>query len=93
MHNTQMFPVAVCFMKRKTRTDDEHTARIHNRHRDNNGEVGRKNATTPKVKMLRRINGPGFAPGCADTERLSDVLQKIDGPAFSAELAAPLPPT
>ena len=55
---------------------------LDNRHRDKNGEIGRKHGNT-EVKTLRKIYGAGFAPGCADNDRLSDVLHKLDEPSLS----------
>ena len=50
---------------------------INARHRDKNGEIGRKHGNT-LVGALRRTYGGSFALGCRDDERLSDVLHKID---------------
>ena len=51
------------------------------RHRDKNGEIGRKHGNM-LIGMLRKQYGKSFAPGCADDERLSDVLHKIDEPSL-----------
>jgi hypothetical protein len=50
---------------------------LDNRHRDKNGEISRKHGNT-LVRTLRKIYGSGFAPGCRDEEKLSDVLHKCD---------------
>jgi hypothetical protein len=55
---------------------------LDNRHRDKNGEIGRKHGNT-LVRTLRTIYGSGFAPGCGDDEKLSDVLHKFDEPSLS----------
>jgi hypothetical protein len=55
---------------------------LDNRHRDRNGEISRKHGNT-LVRTLRKIYGSGFAPGCKDDEKLSDVLQKLDEPSLS----------
>jgi hypothetical protein len=46
-------------------------------HRDKNGEISRKHGNT-LIHTLRKTYGPGFAPGCADHAKLSDVLGKLD---------------
>ena len=48
---------------------------LDDRHRDKDGEISRKHENT-LVKTLRKIYGHGFAIGFADTDKLSDVLQK-----------------
>lgn len=50
---------------------------INVRHRDRNGEIGRKHGNT-LVGTLRKTYGTSFALGCRDDEKLSDVLSKID---------------
>jgi hypothetical protein len=47
------------------------------RHRDRNGEISRKHGDT-MIGKLRKTYGPGFAGGCADDAKLSDVLSKLD---------------
>jgi len=49
---------------------------IDDRHRDKTGEIGRKHGNT-LVSTLRRIYGPSFAPGEAESAKLSDVLDKL----------------
>jgi hypothetical protein len=46
-------------------------------HRDKNGEISRKHGNT-SIRTLRRTYGPGFAEGCADDAKLSDVISKLD---------------
>ena len=48
------------------------------RHRDKGGEISRKHGNT-LIGTLRISYGSGFAKGCADDEKLSDVLAKLDG--------------
>ncbi|HEV2714007.1 MAG TPA: hypothetical protein VGU64_02005 [Terriglobales bacterium] len=55
---------------------------IDTRHRDKSGEIGRKHGNTP-IRTLRNTYGPSFANGCADDEKLSDVLHKLDEPSLS----------
>jgi hypothetical protein len=52
------------------------------RHRDKNGEMSRKHGNT-LVRTLRQHYGADFAKGCADSEKLGDVLHKIDEPSLS----------
>ena len=56
---------------------------LHGRHRDRNGEISRKHGNT-LVHTLRRLYGAQFAPGCSETDKLSDVLHKLDEPSLSA---------
>jgi hypothetical protein len=46
------------------------------RYRDKTGEIGRKHGNTLIGRL--RISYGGFAKGCADDEKLSDVLVKLD---------------
>ena len=50
---------------------------IHARHRNKNGEISRKHGKT-LIRKLRMTYGSGFAPGCANDAKLSDVLAKLD---------------
>jgi hypothetical protein len=52
------------------------------RHRDKNGEIGRKHGST-LIRTLRKSYGSGFAEGCSNGEKLSDVLHKLDEPSLS----------
>jgi hypothetical protein len=49
---------------------------IDDRHRDKNGEISRKHGNT-LVGTLRKIYGPTFAAGEADSGKLQDVLAKL----------------
>jgi len=55
---------------------------LDNRHRDKNGEISRKHGNT-LVGTLRRHYGVGFAAGFKDSDKLSDVLAKMDEPSLS----------
>jgi hypothetical protein len=52
---------------------------LHSRHRGKNGEISRKHGNT-LIRALRKTYGSGFAKGCDDHEKLSDVLHKLDEP-------------
>ncbi len=52
------------------------------RHRDRTGEISRKHGNT-LIRTLRKHYGAGFAKGCGDDEKLSDVLQKLDEPSLT----------
>lgn len=56
---------------------------LHSRHRDKNGEISRKHGNT-LIRSLRKTYGSGFAKGCDDHEKLSEVLQKLDEPSLSS---------
>jgi hypothetical protein len=55
---------------------------VNARHRDKGGEISRKHGNT-LIRTLRKTYGQGFATGCADDEKLSDVLHKLDEPSLS----------
>jgi hypothetical protein len=55
---------------------------LHDRHRDKNGEISKKHGNT-LVSTLRKTYGQSFADGCADDEKLSDVLHKMDEPSLT----------
>lgn len=46
-----------------------------------NGEVSKKHGNT-LIGTLRKTYGAHFAPGCDDSEKLSDVLHKLDEPSL-----------
>jgi hypothetical protein len=50
---------------------------IDTRHRKQNGEISRKHGNT-LIRTLRMTYGSGFAPGCANDAKLSDVLAQLD---------------
>ena len=53
------------------------------RHRDKNGEIGKKHGNT-LVITLRKIYGPYFAARFAPTAKLSDVLATLEAPSLTA---------
>lgn len=55
---------------------------IDSRHRDQSGEISQKHGNT-LIRTLRKTYGEGFAPGCADNAKLSDVLSKLDDTSLS----------
>jgi hypothetical protein len=55
---------------------------IDTRHRDKDDDIGRKHGTT-LVGRLRSSYGSGFAQGCANDDKLSDVLAKLDERSLS----------
>jgi hypothetical protein len=55
---------------------------LDNRHRDKNGEISRKHGNT-LIGTLRKHYGAGFAAGFKDSDKLSDVLEKMDEPSLS----------
>ena len=50
---------------------------LDTRHRERSGEISRKHGNT-LIRTLRKTYGESFAPGCADSAKLSDVLSKLD---------------
>jgi hypothetical protein len=60
----------------------EHKSMAFERHRDKNGQISRKHGNT-LISTLRKHYGRDFAFGCADTDTLGDVLQKLDEPSLS----------
>ena len=55
---------------------------LETRHRDKTGEISRKHGNT-LIRALRKTYGEDFASGCADTAKLSDVLNKLDEGSLS----------
>ncbi len=55
---------------------------LDGRHRDKNGEIGRKHGNT-LVGTLRVVYGPNFAAPYLPTAKLSDVLHDMDEPSLS----------
>jgi hypothetical protein len=54
---------------------------LDQRHRDKNGEIGRKHGNT-LIATLRRTYGANFAPGFPGSAKLSDVLHALDEPSL-----------
>ena len=52
------------------------------RHRNRNGEISRKHGNT-LIRTLRNTYGQGFAGGCSDDAKLSDVISKLDDTSLS----------
>jgi hypothetical protein len=52
------------------------------RYREDNGKLSRKHGNA-LIWTLRKAYGLGFASGCADHAKLSDVLAKLDEPSLS----------
>ena len=52
------------------------------RYRDKDGEISRKHGNT-LVGRLRTSYGGGFAQGCANDDKLMDVLAKLDERSLS----------
>ena len=50
---------------------------LDQRHRDKNGEIGKKHGNT-LVRTLRKIYGTTFAAGQPETAKLSDVLAQLN---------------
>lgn len=57
-------------------------ATLDNRHRNRDGEISAKHGNT-LIRTLRKIYGQSFAAGYADTEKLSDVLLKLNETSLS----------
>lgn len=55
---------------------------LDSRHRDKNGEIGRKHGNT-LISTLRQTYGANFAPGIPGNVKLSDVLHTLDEPSLS----------
>ena len=55
---------------------------LDGRHRDKNGEIGKKHGNT-LISTLRQTYGAGFAPGRSGDEKLSDVLHDLDEPSLT----------
>src|SRR5438105_48617 len=55
---------------------------IDTRHRGKTGEVSRKHGNT-LIRTLRKTYGSDFAKGCADDEKLSDILATLDEQTLS----------
>lgn len=55
---------------------------LDGRHRDRNGEIGRKHGNT-LVRTLRAVYRAGFAPGFDSDTKLSDVLGTLDETSLS----------
>jgi hypothetical protein len=63
--------------------DQRWSPMVFERHRDKNGEMSRKHGNT-LIRTLRKHYGDDFAAGCANNEKLSDVLHKLDELSLSS---------
>ena len=52
------------------------------RHRDKNGQMSRKHGNT-LISTLRKHYGTDFASGCADSDTLGDILERLEEPSLS----------
>ena len=52
------------------------------RHRDKNGKMSRKHGNT-LISTLRKHYGTDFAYGCADSDTLGEILERLDEPSLS----------
>ncbi len=50
---------------------------LDGRHRDKDGEISKKHGNS-LISTLRKTYGQDFAPKLKDTDKLSDVLDKLD---------------
>jgi hypothetical protein len=55
---------------------------LDQRHRDKDGTIARKHGNT-LIGTLRRTYGQNFASGIADSEKLGDVLHRLDEQSLS----------
>ena len=57
-------------------------ASLDNRHRNKDGEISGKHGNT-LIRTLRKVYGQSFAAGYPDTEKLSEVLLKLNETSLS----------
>jgi hypothetical protein len=57
-------------------------ANLDNRHRNHDGEIGSKHGNT-LIRTLRKVYGQSFAAGYPETEKLSEVLLKLNETSLS----------
>ena len=57
-------------------------ATLDNRHRNKDGEISAKHGET-LIRTLRKVYGPSFAAGYPDTEKLREVLRKLNETSLS----------
>jgi hypothetical protein len=55
---------------------------LDNRHRNRDGEISGKHGNT-LIRTLRKVYGQGFAAGYPETEKLSEVLLKLNETSLS----------
>ena len=56
-------------------------AGLDNRHRNKDGEIGKHGNTL--IRTLRKVYGQNFAAGYPETEKLSEVLLKLNETSLS----------
>ena len=57
-------------------------AGLDNRHRSKDGEISGKHGNT-LIRTLRKVYGPSFAAGYPETEKLGEVLLKLNETSLS----------
>jgi hypothetical protein len=57
-------------------------ASLDNRHRNRDGEISGKHGNT-LIRTLRKVYGQNFAAGYPETEKLSEVLLKLNETSLS----------
>ncbi len=57
-------------------------AGLDNRHRNKDGEISHKHGNT-LIRTLRKVYGQSFAAGYPETEKLSEVLLKLNETSLS----------
>jgi hypothetical protein len=62
--------------------DRKAEAMAFERHRDKNGQMSRKHGNT-LISTLRKHYGTDFAYGCADSDTLGEILERLDEPSLS----------
>jgi len=65
-----------------TREGSMSKASLDNRHRNKDGEISGKHGNT-LIRTLRKVYGQSFAAGYPDTEKLSEVLLKLNETSLS----------
>ena len=64
-------------------TESQHEqAGLDNRHRNKDGEISGKHGNT-LIRTLRKVYGQNFAAGYPETEKLSEVLLKLNETSLS----------
>jgi hypothetical protein len=65
-----------------TREGSMSKASLDNRHRNKDGEISGKHGNT-LIRTLRKVYGQGFAAGYPETDKLSEVLLKLNETSLS----------
>ena len=77
-----MIPVGGCCRPRYNGEQHDVKAGLDNRHRNKDGEISGKHGNT-LIRTLRKIYGQSFAAGYPETEKLSEVLLKLNETSLS----------